>query len=370
MSLNLNIAFFLTFAFLHCVSTFGQAGKIDEAVREQMAKRHIAGASVAVLRNGESVFKKGYGLANVERSIPAAPNTKYQIGSTTKPLTAMAMMMLVEEGKISLDEKAAKYLSKLPVQYGDITVRQLLTHTSGVNRDLRTGNTDDFTAEEFWKRLAAAPASFKPGERWEYSNTGYIILTMLIESVTGKTYGEFLQKRIFKPLGMKDTAYLEPFGKNKNRAVGYDWLENAFRPSPYFSGGFGAGGLVSTVSDLAKWDAALDSVKLLKQSSLEQMLTPARLADGKTVSFDFRGEPASYGFGWFLTRYRGHRVITHGGVISGFSSQIVRFPDDGISIVVNANGKSGADRIGYAEHLSKIIADAFVPGLSPASAAR
>jgi CubicO group peptidase (beta-lactamase class C family) len=163
-------------------------------------------------------------------------------------------MMLVENGTVSLDEKAAKYLPKLPAQYGEVTIRQLLTHTSGVNRDLRTGNTDDFTVDEFWKRLATAPVSFKPGERWEYSNTGYILLGIIIESVAKKSYGEFLNQRIFEPLGMKDTKYLTPPDKNRNRAVGYDWTENAFRPSPYFSGGYGAGALISTVTDLAKWD--------------------------------------------------------------------------------------------------------------------
>jgi D-alanyl-D-alanine carboxypeptidase len=298
------------------------------------------------------------------------PETKYQIGSTTKPFTAAAIMLLVESGRISLDEKAANYLPNLPAQYGEVTIRQLLTQTSGVSRDLRTGNTDDFTADEFWKRLAAASPSFNPGERWEYSNTGYILLGMIVESVTHKSYGEFLRERIFEPLKMKDTAYLEPPGKSKSRAIGYEWEENAFRPSPYFSGGFGAGGLVSTVSDLAKWDAALDTGNLLKRSSLEQMFAPAKLADGKTVKFDFRGETTSYGFGWFLTVYRGRKVFTHGGVVSGFSSQIMRFPDDKITIIVSCNGKSGTDRIGYAENLAKVVADAYVPNLSPVSGSR
>lgn len=124
---------------------------------------------------------------------------------------------------------------------------------------------------------------------------------------------------------------------------------------------------LSTISDLARWDAALDTEKLLKRSSLKQMFTPAELADGKTVNFDFRGAPTSYGFGWFLTGYRGRKVVTHGGVVSGFSSQIMRFPDDKITIIVNTNGKSGTDRIGYAEHLAKIVADAYVPDLAPVS---
>lgn len=339
----------------------------DDVMREQMAKRHIAGTSVVVVRNGKIVFARGYGSANIEQSMPATSNTIYQIGSTTKPFTATAIMMLVQNGSVSLDEKAAKYLPKLPAQYSDVTIRQLLTHTSGVNRDLRTGNADDFTVDEFWKRLATASVSFKSGERWEYSNTGYILLGMIIESVTGKSYGEFLNERIFKPLGMKDTKYLEPPSKSNDRAVGYDWTENAFRPSPYFSGGYAAGGLVSTATDLAKWDAALDAEKLLRQTNLEQMWMPAKLSNGKLVTFDFRGVQTSYGFGWFLTSYRGHKVVTHGGTVSGFSSQIMRFPDDKITIIVNSNSKSGADRIGHAEYLTQSIADIYVPNLAPVS---
>lgn len=361
-------AFFLASTFLFCSAVIAQTGKIDEAIRKEMTKRNIAGASVIVVRNGKVVFKKGYGFANIEQSIPATPETKFQIASATKPFTATAIMLLIEDGKIALDEKAAKYLPKLPAQYGEVTIRELLTQTSGVSRDLRTGNNDDFTIDQFWQRLATAPVSFQPGERWEYSNTNYILLTMIIESVTKKSYGEFLSARIFKPLKMKNTVYLEPPGTGKNRAVGYDWTENAFRPSPYFSGGFGAGGLVSTVTDMAKWDAALNTEKLLKRGSLEQIFTPAKFADGRVVNFDFRDAPTSYGFGWFLTEYRGHKIATHGGVLSGFSAQIMRFPDDKITIIVNSNGKSGADRIGYAEFLAATVADAYVPNLSPVSA--
>lgn len=362
--MNPQLAFLIVPALLlHAVTE--QPARLDEAIRKKMAELHVAGTSIAVVRNGKVVLAKGHGLASVEQSVPATPETKYQIASTTKPFTAMAIMMLVEGGKVSLDEKAARYLPQLPAKYSEVTLRQLLTQTSGVNRDLRTDNTDDFTVEEFWKRLATAPASFPPGERWEYSNTGYILLGMIIESLTGKAYSTFLSERIFRPLGMKNTTYLEPPGKSNNRAIGYDWMEDAFRPSPYFSGGFSAGGLLSTVSDMAKWDAALNTEKLMKQKTLKQMFMPAKLSDGKLVSFDFRGEPSSYGFGWFLTSYRGHRMATHGGVISGFSSQIMRFTDDKITIIVNSNGKSGADRIGHAEVLAKTVADAYVPNLSP-----
>ena len=151
------------------------------------------------------------------------------------------------------------------------------------------------------------------------------------------------------------------------RDSGYDWIDNAFRPSPYFSGGYGAGALASTVADLAKWDAALDGERLLSQTSLKQMWTPAKLSNGKLVSFDFRGAQTSYGFGWFLTSYRGHKVAAHGGTVSGFSAQIMRFFDDKITIIVSSNSKSGADRIGHAEFLGQSVADIHVPNLAPVS---
>lgn len=339
----------------------------DAAVRELMTKGQVAGASLAVLREGKLLLARGYGSAEIEKSIPATSKTIYQIGSTTKPFTAMGIMMLAEQGRIELDDKAAKHLPQLPASCAEITVRQLLTHTAGVNRDLRTENADDFSIDNFWPRLAAATPAFVPGEKWEYSNTGYILLGLIIEAVAGEPVGDFLQKRIFKPLEMLDTSYLAPPGQSAKRAIGYEWVQNGFRPSPYFSGGFGAGGLVSSVTDLARWDAALETEKLLKRASLEQMWAPAVLKDGKPVSFEFRGQQTSYGFGWFLTSYRGRKLVTHGGTLSGFSSQVMRFPEEKITVIVNSNSKAGADRIGHAELLARSVADIQVPNLETVS---
>lgn len=355
-------------------ATTARADRVDEIIRAEMARRHIPGASVAVIRNGRVVLERGYGLANVERSFRATARTKYQIASTTKVFTAAAVMLLVEDGKISLDEKAARYLAWLPSKYENVTVRQLLTHTSGVNRDLRTANEDDFTAEEFRRRLAAAPASFAPGERWEYANTGYILLGMIIESASGKPYGEFLEARVFGPLGMRDTKFLEPPAEARNRAAGYEWRENAYRRTVYFSGGFAAGGMVSSASDLAKLVLALDAGRLLRRESLEQLRTHARLSNDQPVRFTFRGEPTNFGLGWFLTTYRGRKMLTHGGVLSGFSSVVNRFTDDGVTIVVVCNSKegeriAGQDRMGQAEVLAQRLAEVYVPGLSDKQAA-
>lgn len=343
--------------------------QVDALIKAEMAKLHIPGAAVAVLRNGKTELLKGYGLANIEQKIPVTPDTMFQIASTTKPFTAMTIMMLVEEGKVSLDDKAIKYLPWLPAIYSEVTVRQLLTHTSGINRDVRTANVDNFTIDEFKRRFSAAPASFKPGERWEYSNNGYILLGLIVEAVSGKSFGENLALRIAKPLGMYNTKYNEPpTDRMENRAIGYDWVENSYQPSPYFSGGYAGGAIISTISDMAKWGQALSAGKLLRQSSFEQIWTPVKLSDGQPRSFEFRGEQSGYGFGWFLTNYKGRKLFTHGGTVSGFSSQIHHFVDDKVTIIVLTNSKSGADRIGFAEVLARGIADLYFSAVSKTGA--
>lgn len=324
--------------------------QIDEYLTSVSKKPEISSLSIAVVKNGKIFFLKSYGLANVESEYAASPQTRYQIASVTKPFTTIAIMMLVEEGKIALDEKAIKYLEWLPEKYREITVRQLLTHTSGVNRDLRRDNLDTFSEEEFRRRLAAEPRSFERGERFQYSNTGYILLGMIVETVGGKSYEDFLNERIFKPLGMENTKYYEPPDTDKNRASGYQLEDKKLNPAPYFPGGFAAGGLVSSAEDLAKFALALENGKLLKKSSFEQIFSPAELSGGEKVNLEmggeFKGEKVSYGFGWWLTGYRGHRLYTHGGGVSGFQAIINRFPDDKIAIIVLANTKTaGVDRI-------------------------
>lgn len=355
----INTVFLVTVCLSTLISASGQKTKlqVDDYIKTEMERSHIPGVAVAVIRNGKVELRKGYGLANIERRIPVTSNTIFQIASTTKPFTAMAVMILVEDGRLLLDQRAIKYLPWLPAVYGEVTVRQLLTHTSGVNRDVRTGNVDNFTLDEFKKRLVIAPVSFKPGERWEYANTGYILLGMIIEAASGEPYGEFLTKRIFKPLGMKNARYNTPPDNSKERAVGYDWQDGAFTQSPYFAGGYSAGALISSVADLARWEQALSARKLLKQSSYKQMWTPDKLTNRQPRSFEFRGEQSGYGFGWFLMSHKGHKLFTHGGTVSGFSGVIHRFVDNNVTIIVLTNSKSGPDRIGYSEVLASGIAD-------------
>lgn len=346
--------------FFSDVKAQDEQGTLRAFVEAEMSSLHILGASVAILRDGNVHLTQGYGLANLETKAKVTPTTKFQIGSTTKPFTSMAVMILVDDHKLSLDEYVTKYLSWLPTMYKDVTIRQLLSHTSGVNRDVRTGNVDNFTLAEFQKRFTTAPESFPRAERWEYSNNGYVLLSMLIETVSRRPYGSFLRERIFLPLRMKHTSYMEPYGTDKDRAIGYEWDGNRYLPAPYFHGGYGGGGIVSTAADMARWAQALEKRKLLTAASYNEIWTNTKLRDGRSLSFEFRGEQSGYGLGWFLMSYKGHKLFTHGGTVSGFSGQIHRFVDDKLAIVVLTNCKSGSDRIGYAEVLANMIADRYL----------
>jgi len=310
----------------------GAATKVDEYIRAEMQTQQIPGLSLAVIRNGEIVLARGYGFANVEHQVATKPETIFQSGSMGKQFTATAVMMLVEDGKLSLDDKITKYFADGPESWNKITVRHLLTHTSGMTDypddfDLRR----DYTEDELVQRVKTIPLAFQPGEKWSYSNLAYVMLGVLIHKVSGKFYGDFLQERVFKPLGMTTARVISEADIIPNRAAGYRFADGQLKNQNWVSPSLNTtadGALYLTVYDMAKWDAALYGDKLLKRSSLEEMWTPVKLNDGKTHP---------YGFGWALGAVRGHRIIEHGGAWQGFKSQISRYVDDKLTVVVFAN---------------------------------
>jgi CubicO group peptidase (beta-lactamase class C family) len=306
--------------------------KIDDFIKSEMQKQKIPGVSLAVVKKGEIVLAKGYGFSNVEHRVPVKPETIFQSGSVGKQFTATAVMMLVEDGKISLDEKIGKYLGEVPENWRNITIRQMLSHTSGM-----TDYPDDFdfrrdyTEDELLKRAKIVPTSFQPGEKWQYSNLAYVTLGIIIHKVSGKFYGDFLQERIFKPLQMKTAAIISEADIIPNRAAGYTLVKNELKNQEWVSPSLNTtadGALYLNVYDMAKWDAALYGEKLLKKSSLEQMWSPVKLNNGKTYS---------YGFGWALGEVNKQRIIEHGGAWQGFKSFIARYPDSGLTVIVFAN---------------------------------
>jgi CubicO group peptidase (beta-lactamase class C family) len=318
------------------LTTFAQNGissaRIDEYIRAEMIAQQIPGVSVAVLKNGEIVLAKGYGLANVEHEVPVKPETIFQSGSMGKQFTATAIMMLVEEAKLNLDDNINKFFTDAPDAWRNITIRHLLTHTSGMTDypedfDLRR----DYTEDELYARIKTIPLAFQPGEKWSYSNLAYVMLGILIHKVSGKFYGDFLQERVFQPLGMSTARVISEADIVPNRAAGYRLVNGQLKNQNWVSPSLNTtadGALYLTVYDMAKWDAALYSEKLLKRSSLEQMWTPVKLNSGKTFP---------YGFGWALGQVKGHHIVEHGGSWQGFKSQISRYVDDKLTIVVFAN---------------------------------
>ena len=265
------------------------------------------------MRDGKIVRAQGYGLANVELNVPVRPETIFQSGSMGKQFTATAIMMLVEEGKIGLEDKITKYFPDSPSTWNDITIRRLLTHTSGI-KNYTEGEINyrlDYSEDELLKKAQSFPLDFPPGDKWNYSNTGYLVLGVLIHKVTGKFYGDFLQERIFRPLGMTTTRIMSEADIIPNRSSGYRLVKGELKNQEYVSPTLNTtadGSLYFTVLDLAKWDAALYTEKLLKRSSLEQMWTPVKLNNGKTYD---------YGFGWSLDQIHGHKIIEHGGAWQG-----------------------------------------------------
>jgi CubicO group peptidase (beta-lactamase class C family)/Tol biopolymer transport system component/poly(3-hydroxybutyrate) depolymerase len=314
------------------------AEAIDDFIQSEMQKRHIPGLSLAIVRHGEIVTAKGFGHANVELGVPVAPETVFQLQSISKTFTAAAILMLVEEGKIGLDDNITKHLDNLPEAWSDVTVRQLLSHTSGIKDFINEPTVNlrlDATPDEIVKSLADKPLNFPPGEKFKYSNTGYQLLGMIIHKITRKAWGEFLCERIFEPLGMKNTRVINVAEIIPNRATGYRFVSGTLQ-----NGGFVApsilaypgGGVRSTALDLAKWDAALCSEKLLKKSTLDQMWTPAKLNDGTD---------APYGLGWFVGKHQGRRFVLHtGSHVTGFGTVLARYVDDQLTVIALTNQNS------------------------------
>ncbi len=323
------------------VAASAHADGIDVVVRAEMARQKLPGLALAVVRNGEVVKLQGYGVADIERQVAVTPDTVFKIGSVSKPLIATAVMLLVQDGKLSLDDPVSKYLDGTPDTWKDITIRHFLTHTSGV---VREGPAfDPFKVQPVAAVVRSAyplPLRFPTGTKWEYCNVGYFALAEIIGRVSGGPWFDFMAARIFGPLGMPSTRLTDAV--LPLRAVGYRGEGNSV-VAPEWTAVRPSGAFLSTLRDLIEWDAALTSGTLITDESRRAMWTPVRLADGSTHP---------YGFGWELGQRGGRRYIGHGGSLPGFQSSYARFPDDGLSIIVLVNANN-VDR----DVIVKAIAD-------------
>jgi CubicO group peptidase (beta-lactamase class C family) len=321
------------------------AARIDAIVTRAFAADQ-PGAAVIVVKDGQVVYRKAVGMANIELGVPLQPDMVFRLGSITKQFTAAAVMLLVEQGKIGLRDPIDKYLPGYPMQGHLITVEHLLTHTSGIQSytDIPGWMTarikDDMTVQALVDGFKKEPMQFAPGGQYRYNNSGYVLLGAIIENVSGTSYEAFVTEAIFKPLGMASTYYGSNGPIIRKRAQGYTGPAERPANAQYLSmtQPYAAGSLVSTVDDLARWDAALYTEALLKKPTLEQMWTAFRLNDGTSTN---------YGYGWGVSTLRGRRSIDHGGGIPGFSTYGLRVPEDRVYVAVLCNSDSPAASPGY-----------------------
>jgi CubicO group peptidase (beta-lactamase class C family) len=310
------------------------AAPVDDFIRSEMQKLGIPRLSFAVIKDRKIVKLAGYGSANLETRSPATPDTIYKIASLSKPFIASALLLLAEDNKIKLDDKLSQYLEAAPESWKDITVRHLLTHTSGIPRD-----PADYHPYQEQKPMAvitsayALPLSFQPGEKFLYSNVGYYILAQIIEKTTGGPWETFIADRMFKPAGLQVTRPLTT-AVVPGRASGYDQVDGKLVNAENWIASRPSAAFLSSVRDLAKWDIYLDALRSRSPSRREQVRMLPKFPDGRT------GE---YGLGWYVESYLGHARIHHDGQYPGFRSTWERFEDDRLTVIILA--KAGRPRV-------------------------
>jgi D-alanyl-D-alanine carboxypeptidase len=335
---------------LLCFAINVSADTTDDYISSEMERRRIPGLCLAVVRDGKVVKERGYGFANLELKAPVTTNTVFEIGSITKQFTAAVVMLLVAEGKVALDDAIESHLKDLPETWRGITIRQLLTHTSGLKN--YTG-LDGFEVrrkldrDAFMRELAKEPLDFPRGEKFSYCNSGYNLLGYIIEHKTGTSYWAVLRERILSPLRMDKTRDRDPRTIIANRAAGYELAkDDLVNRDSDLTDVFAAGAMVSTVGDLVKWNAALDGDALLSRKSRDEMWTAINLNNGT---------PYPYGLGWRLDDYSGRPNVGHSGSTSGFSASLQRFPQERLTVILLCNlGEQGV-----ATKLARGVADLY-----------
>jgi CubicO group peptidase (beta-lactamase class C family) len=347
--------------------------QIDSLAAAALASGPTAGLAIAVVKGRDTIVAKGYGLADLENDVPATAQTVYRIGSITKQFTAAAIMQLVEAGRVSLDDELTKFLPAYPTAGHRVTVRHLLTHTSGIKSYTGLGaefwekSPLDLTHDQLLALFQDKPFDFAPGERFLYNNSGYYLLGVILEKVTGRPYGDYVRERLAAPLGLGGTLYCDESPLVKRRARGYARAEGklvnarALSMKPPFS----AGALCSTVLDLVAWTTALAGGRVVSPQSYALMTTAGRLNDGASTN---------YGFGLAPGALEGHSRVGHGGGINGFNTHLDHYPGDGLIVVVLANTE-GANPARLAERIARLVLGMPRPAvndlpLTPADRAR
>jgi D-alanyl-D-alanine carboxypeptidase len=320
------------------------AATIEEMEITVFSDDTAPGAAVLLATQGQILSKRGIGRANLEHQVPLEPDMPFRLASLTKPFTATAILMLVESGQLALTDPLDQLSPEFPMGSDDITLEHLLTHTSGIAEYTELSEwlamqRQDVRVHQLIDLFKDVPRTFAPGERWSYCNSGYILLGAILEQITGISYADFLGEHIFTPLGMRST-----FLETPNRPItphlvnGYTRTPSGYLPAEYFSPThfYAAGGLISTLEDIARWFAALSTGDLLCPETLRRMWTPYRLADGRSTR---------YGYGWFLSECQGQPVVEHHGSLPGCANYLLALPEDDILVIVLSNEDGGLNRV-------------------------
>lgn len=304
------------------------SARMEQIIQFYVSNKQFMG-SVLVARDGKPLLSKGYGFANLEWEVPNSPESKFRLGSITKQFTAACILLLEERGKLNIQDPVKKYMPDAPAAWDKVTIYNLLTHTSGIPSftgfpDYESTEATPTTPEKLVARFRDKPLEFQPGEKWNYSNSGYVLLGYLIEKISGQSYADFVQQNIFTPLGMKDSGYDSNSAIIPHRAAGYspDGKSQVNAGFIHMSIPFAAGALYSTTEDLLRWEQGLFSGKVLSAASLEKMTTPFK---------------ENYAFGLAVQTVDGHKEIHHNGGIEGFNTELAYYPDDKLVVVVLAN---------------------------------
>ena len=318
---------------LRAAETDSLGPKIDEFVTAEMQRQHVPGVAIAVVKDGKVLKAQGYGFANVEHDVPVTIETTFESGSLGKQFTASGIMLLLEGGKLALADSITKFFPDAPESWKPITLRHLLTHTSGIPdyTDATFDYRKDYTEDELARMAYALKLEFPAGSRWNYSNTGYVLLGIIIHKVSGQFYGDLLADRVFKPAGMQTTRVISEEDIVPHRAAGYRWVEGALKNQEWVAPTLNTtadGSLYFSIRDLLAWDETVSARRILSEESWVQVLTPVRLNSGRTYP---------YGFGWSVTERGGQPLHEHGGSWQGFQTQYSRFLGDKLSVIVLAN---------------------------------
>ena len=325
--------------------------RMEQIIQSYLANQAFMG-TVLVARDGKTLLDKGYGFANLEWQVPNTPTTKFRLGSITKQFTAASILLLEERGKLKTEDPVKKYMPDAPATWDKVTIFHVLTHTSGIPSftsfpDYPSREWEAMTPQQLVDWFRDKPLEFEPGTKWNYSNSGYVLLGYLIEKISGQSYAEFVQQNIFTPLGMKDSGYDSNSAIIERRAAGYsrgkDGAENAGFVNMTIP--LSAGALYSTTEDLLRWEQGLFGGKVLSPASLAKMTTPFK---------------QDYAFGLGVSTKNGHKMIAHDGGIQGFNTSLAYYPDDKlvVAVLANLNGPAAneiAGSLGQVAHGEKVV---------------